>query len=322
MQINKKQAFTLVELIVVITILAILWTIAFLSLQWYSRDSRDAVRISDMKNIETWLWVFNAKSWTYPQPENKVDITASWTVISYQWYFWEKNMWIIKMSNWWKDPLDKEYYTYSTNANQTKYELLWFLENGKQTSYVKDFVNQANASDLTNRFITTNWSDIWILLNSTTNEPIQKSWSWIDVVNTNNNYKLIVSNTESVSWTWWVLFWKIYNSREDLINNKIIASLDSSLVWYWDMESTILSWSTLMLKDLSKYWNHWYCYNSWTLVNCWTAWNWPQFVDWNWKSWKAMSFDWIDDWIDISNLINLNSWDWRLGVILPDESTF
>lgn len=34
------KAFTLVELIVVITILAILWTIAFISLQWYTRDAR------------------------------------------------------------------------------------------------------------------------------------------------------------------------------------------------------------------------------------------------------------------------------------------
>jgi len=35
----NKKAFTLVELIVVITILAILWTIAFISLQGYSRVS-------------------------------------------------------------------------------------------------------------------------------------------------------------------------------------------------------------------------------------------------------------------------------------------
>lgn len=38
---NKNiKAFTLVELIVVITILSILWTIAFISLQWYSSNSR------------------------------------------------------------------------------------------------------------------------------------------------------------------------------------------------------------------------------------------------------------------------------------------
>ena len=38
MKLHKKRAFTLVELVVVITILAILGTIAFISLQWYSKD--------------------------------------------------------------------------------------------------------------------------------------------------------------------------------------------------------------------------------------------------------------------------------------------
>ncbi|MDD2871412.1 MAG: prepilin-type N-terminal cleavage/methylation domain-containing protein, partial [Candidatus Gracilibacteria bacterium] len=45
---KSRYAFTLVELIVVIAILAILGTIAFMSLQGYSRDARDSVRVSDM----------------------------------------------------------------------------------------------------------------------------------------------------------------------------------------------------------------------------------------------------------------------------------
>ncbi|MDD2907427.1 MAG: InlB B-repeat-containing protein, partial [Candidatus Gracilibacteria bacterium] len=50
--INKiKKAFTLVELIVVITILAILGTIAFINLQGYSISARDSKRISDINNI-------------------------------------------------------------------------------------------------------------------------------------------------------------------------------------------------------------------------------------------------------------------------------
>ncbi|MFK7780612.1 MAG: prepilin-type N-terminal cleavage/methylation domain-containing protein, partial [Candidatus Gracilibacteria bacterium] len=48
----NKKAFTLVELIVVITILAILGTIAFISLQGYSKSSRDSVRISDVSNMK------------------------------------------------------------------------------------------------------------------------------------------------------------------------------------------------------------------------------------------------------------------------------
>ena len=58
----KKKAFTLVELIVVITILAILWTIAFISLSWYSKEARDSKRITDTSgllskiNIEEVRW--------------------------------------------------------------------------------------------------------------------------------------------------------------------------------------------------------------------------------------------------------------------------
>ncbi|MDD3144850.1 MAG: type II secretion system protein [Candidatus Gracilibacteria bacterium] len=47
----KNLAFTLVELIVVITILAILGTIAFISLQGYTSESRDSKRLSDITNI-------------------------------------------------------------------------------------------------------------------------------------------------------------------------------------------------------------------------------------------------------------------------------
>lgn len=50
---NTKQAFTLVELIVVITILAILGTIAFISLQGYSSDARNTKRTNDLSSIQS-----------------------------------------------------------------------------------------------------------------------------------------------------------------------------------------------------------------------------------------------------------------------------
>ncbi|MDR1944565.1 MAG: type II secretion system GspH family protein [Candidatus Peribacteria bacterium] len=48
---STKKAFTLVELIVVITILAILGTIAFISLQGYSADARNSKRTNDVASI-------------------------------------------------------------------------------------------------------------------------------------------------------------------------------------------------------------------------------------------------------------------------------
>lgn len=47
----NKKGFTLVELLVVITILAVLWTIAFLSLSWYNRDAKNTKVESDLRNI-------------------------------------------------------------------------------------------------------------------------------------------------------------------------------------------------------------------------------------------------------------------------------
>ena len=50
---NTNKAFTLVELIVVITILAILGTIAFISLQGYSQDAKNAKVSSDLRTMVT-----------------------------------------------------------------------------------------------------------------------------------------------------------------------------------------------------------------------------------------------------------------------------
>ena len=50
---HSLKAFTLVELIVVITILAILGTIAFLSLQGYSQDAKNSKVISDLRTLST-----------------------------------------------------------------------------------------------------------------------------------------------------------------------------------------------------------------------------------------------------------------------------
>jgi prepilin-type N-terminal cleavage/methylation domain-containing protein len=57
---RNKSAFTLVELIVVITILSILWTIAFISLQWFSRDARNSKVNSDLRSLASIVEVAQA----------------------------------------------------------------------------------------------------------------------------------------------------------------------------------------------------------------------------------------------------------------------
>ncbi len=63
---NTRSAFTLVELIVVITILAILGTIAFISLQGYSQEARNSKVTSDIRNLVTAIETDAARNGTQP----------------------------------------------------------------------------------------------------------------------------------------------------------------------------------------------------------------------------------------------------------------
>jgi prepilin-type N-terminal cleavage/methylation domain-containing protein len=76
---SKKRVFgfTLVELIVVITILAILGTIAFISLSGYSKNARDSDRVADINSISKSLELYITKAGTYPVPTNNTGITFS-----------------------------------------------------------------------------------------------------------------------------------------------------------------------------------------------------------------------------------------------------
>ena len=129
MKHKKQNAFTLVELIVVITILAILWTIAFISLQWYSKSSRDSSRISDISSMKTSLELFQIDAGKYPVPTEWVDVTYSWAVVWNQGTFWEITFTnVAKLDRIPTDPLTDSVYTYSVTSTRNKYQIWWILE--------------------------------------------------------------------------------------------------------------------------------------------------------------------------------------------------
>jgi prepilin-type N-terminal cleavage/methylation domain-containing protein len=74
---KKNSAFTLVELIVVITILAILGTITFLSYSTFTKSARESTRLSDVVSISRALEYFKAQYNYYPDPSDSVDVTFS-----------------------------------------------------------------------------------------------------------------------------------------------------------------------------------------------------------------------------------------------------
>lgn len=65
-KIPNLTGFTLVELIVVISILAILGTIAFISMGSYLASARDSARISDLSSLRSALEIHEVKTGRYP----------------------------------------------------------------------------------------------------------------------------------------------------------------------------------------------------------------------------------------------------------------
>lgn len=120
----KRQAFTLVELIVVITILAVLGTIAFVSFQWYSQSARDSVRISDLKNIQKALTFHFIESNNYPVPTSPENITFSWSTVWQQGTVWENVIQKLRrLTSIPVDPLTGTQYAYSVTHQGIEFQL-------------------------------------------------------------------------------------------------------------------------------------------------------------------------------------------------------
>ena len=148
MTASTKKAFTLVELIVVITILAILATIAFVSFNGYTGNARDSVRLTNLDDLTKGLELSLAKGGTLPKPANSITLTAGSTTIGYQGYADSTVLSVINMSET-KDPLDNTYYTYSTNANQDKYQVLGYLENADSLVFSPPYQGGAGGGIIT-----------------------------------------------------------------------------------------------------------------------------------------------------------------------------
>jgi len=130
MQKRTLKWFTLVELIVVITILAILWTIAFISIQWYTKNARDSRRVSDINNIQKSLELFTLQTEKYPLPDNAEAVSYSWEVVYYQGVLWDNvtdNL-SINLKKKPTDPLTDLEYIYSTTNSRKEYEVVAVYE--------------------------------------------------------------------------------------------------------------------------------------------------------------------------------------------------
>lgn len=257
MKSKNYKAFTLVELVVVITILAILWTIAFLSFQWYSTNARDSTRKTDTSSMKSSLELYVLKIWTYPIPTNGVPITYSWWWVWTQWTIWDSVIW--NLSNINKKPVDPLFgteYTYSITANKNEYQIAWIYEWG--LSYNKTLLSDTYASTQMISYI--DWNYNWVML---------KAWNnilWIPSIILTD-----IQNPSSIELKtmWWynlVLNWT-YNTPSSFkslvnidLNNEskfLLYSLEELKNGSWS-SLVVWSWSSLpqTVSELSLLWNN------------------------------------------------------------------
>lgn len=202
MQKINLRAFTLVELIVVITIVWILSTVGFVSYSGYLTGARDSNRISQLTKLSDSLQVYSASK-TLPLPDDKIDITASWSsnVIAYQWEVWVDVLETIDYTNGWKDPKDDTYYTYYLTKDRNSLQLMALMEEQQSTAF--DLTASTNAVNYEERYPKVYGRKLWVLtyndtanldlLNTPANE-ISANAAWLDIVNTGINYTAHISD--------------------------------------------------------------------------------------------------------------------------------
>ena len=294
---NKSQkAFTLVELIVVITILAILGTIAFISLQWYSANARDSVRIANLTNMSKGLSILVVKDSDLPEPSGNITtITLSGSTLMTQWEMTqamaEQNL---KMTGDIVDPVDWSNPIYSLATNKKKFQIALFLEaeslavsykNSKSTAPMNLFNSTYSADWKT--FIT-KWNKLWIVL-SDDEVPVNQASgapTTLELITTTTNHKIYLDDTEVLEWQWSAL------SAINPISSckRILETWWARATNWWDGIYTINPSGTSfsVYCDMTTDWG------GWTLVSYAGKINWTKSAT-TWKTsgfWYPLLFNW------------------------------
>ncbi len=144
MQNTKNKAFTLVELLVVITILAIISVVAYQNFWWAVDKAVSWRKISDVSTIESSLQQYKAdknyypatdlnsdwnrwwyNTWTTAKPSNTLSVTKNWEeitaissadwgwIVYWTWAWSNKQIWakwVISQNTLWKRYLTKDLY--------------------------------------------------------------------------------------------------------------------------------------------------------------------------------------------------------------------
>jgi len=210
---HLKKWFTLVELVVVATILAVLATVWFISYEEYITDTRDSKRLAQLSGLRDGLRLWITKG-ALPLPDDHVEIRNNDTPFLHQWYAGANVLETISYSEVTKDPFDDTYYTYLLSRNRKDFQILGFLEEYNQ-NVLSSLTPNTYAVDYSQRFPQVMWKKMWILLEQQTNTPLQEmqeysASGYIDLQDsTTNEFDAYITDTYLISWKEEELIWII-----------------------------------------------------------------------------------------------------------------
>jgi prepilin-type N-terminal cleavage/methylation domain-containing protein len=168
----KKQWFTLVELIVVITILAILWSIAFISLQGYSSDARNSKRVSDLGSLQSSLTVKQTSgsdlmAFAITKPENTLGtISVGWQTPTGKYIAWIPNYSALGMkSTDFQDPQSSDYRIWVSSLAGWVYQIAASMEQSGWSKIAKVVWSYSPRTTAIATAAVSTWSTSVILTN-------------------------------------------------------------------------------------------------------------------------------------------------------------
>ena len=158
-----------------------------------------------MGNIAKSLSVYMATAGKYPAPENSVQIQANGTTIGTQGFAGKNTLSAIKFNGVGQDPIDSQYYTYTTDAGLSKFTLMAYYENQSNitASAGNTLLNQAfaDAGTYSNRFPGVNGDPIGVLVSSGSLAALQMGGANVDIATTTTPYIAYIRNKMSLAGT-------------------------------------------------------------------------------------------------------------------------
>lgn len=299
MNLQQIKAFTLVELIVVLTILAILWTISFITFLWYISQARDYTRITDISVMKNALEIFHLKADKFPLPTDWFTVTYSWSDIWIQWTFWKstkRNIWDWDL--WPNDPLTGKEYTYSLTNDRQEFQIAWILETDEFAfSPLDNLLQDSFAWDNITKAIV-DWNYNWKMLKTLT-------WVNCEILSIPS---IVSSQTETTTNLIDILTntWLVFNIYNNLPTNYRWTKYDAD------------GWFAFTSNKLVAYSDTWSCDSLYDIDDNNARLNLISGLQTAYSGTILKNYDWIKDivWISLSNTWEV---DYLSKIIINDS---